>query len=164
LALWNTVLKRRACVTAPDLKNGSGDTIITFEDLHLRGQAMGPLPSSYMGFIWSDSAWFMTKAFSSSVWPGGGRSGLLNAHGKDIIIESKRLFDLKGLSLCTLWTDKAQILMEGWEKEVRKYATTRVVSRVLSIRCALDYRDVDRVELKANGVHMMISTINVLVR
>ena len=152
-------------MTAPDLKNGSGDTVITFEDLHLQGQAMGPLPSGYMGFIWSDSAWFMTKAFSSSICPGAvGQIGLLNAHGKDITIESERPFDLKGLSLCTLWTDKAQILIEGWEKEVRKYATTQVVSRALTIRCALDYRDVDRVELKADGVHMVISTINVLVR
>jgi hypothetical protein len=164
VGLVNTVLKRRACVTAQDLTNGSGDTVITFEDLHLQDQAMGPLPSGYMGFIWSDSAWFVTKAFSSSIWPGGGRIGLLNAHGKDIIMESKRPFDLKGLSLCTLWTDKAQVLVEGWEKEVRKYATTQVVSRALTIRCALDYRDVDRVELKANGVHLVISTINVLVR
>jgi hypothetical protein len=107
-------------MTAPELKNSSGEILITFEDLHLQGQAMGPLPSGYMGFTWSDSAWFMTKAFSSSVCPGAaGKIGLLNAHGKDIRIESKRLFDLKGLSLCTLWTDKAQVCVEGWEKEAK---------------------------------------------
>jgi hypothetical protein len=152
-------------VTAPEQKNGSGEILITFEDLHLQGQAMGPLPSGYMGFTWSDSAWFMTKAFSSSVCPGAaGQIGLLNAHGKDITIESKHLFDLKGLSLCTLWTDKAQICVEGWEKEVRKYTTTQTVSRDSIIQCALDYRDVDRVELKADGKHIMITSITVLIR
>ena len=148
---------------APGSRNGCREILITFEDLDLQSQAMGPLPSGYLGFSWSESAWFMTRAFSSSICPVV-RIGPLNANGKDITIESKRLFDLSGLSLCTLWADKAEVRVEGWEQEVRKYATTRVVSRVLSIRCALDYRDVDRVELKANGVHMMISTINVLVR
>ena len=48
-------------MTAPDLKNGSREIVITFEDLDAQGQAMGPLPSGYMGFTWSDSAWFMTR-------------------------------------------------------------------------------------------------------
>ena len=54
--------------------------------------------------------------------------------------------------------------MEGWEKEVRKYATTQTVSRGSIIQCALDYRDIDRVELKAGGTHLVISTITVLIR
>ncbi len=147
-------------MTAPDSKNGSGETVITFEDLDLQGQAMGPLPSGYRGFTWSDSAWFMTRAFSSSVGLGG-RVGLLNAHGKDITIESKHLFDLKGLSLCTLWTDKARVRVEGWEKKVIKYTTTQTVSRASTTHCALDYRDVDRVELKAGGTHLVITAITV---
>ena len=145
-------------MTAPDLKNGSRETVITFEDLHLQGQVMGPLPGGYRGFIWSDSAWFMTKAFSSSVCTTG-QIGLLNANGKDITIESKHPFDLKGLSLCALWADKAEVRLEGWEKEVRKYATTQTVSRALITHCALDYRGIDRVELKPGGVHLVINTI-----
>ena len=85
-------------MTGPDIKNGSGEIVITFKGLHLQDRVMGPLPSGYMGFTWSDSAWVTSKVFSSSVC--GGRTGLLNAHGKDITIESKNLFDLKGLSLC----------------------------------------------------------------
>ena len=30
---------------------------------------------------------------------------------------SERLFDLKGLSLFTLWKDNAEVLVEGWEKQ-----------------------------------------------
>ena len=150
-------------MTAPDSKNDNGEILITFEDLDAQGQAVGPLPSGYVGFTWSDSAWFMTRAFSSSVCPGV-RIGLLNAHGKDITIESKRLFDLKGLSLCTLWVDKAQVGVEGWEKEVRKYATTQTVSRASITHCALPYRSIDRVELKAAGAHIVISAITGLFR
>lgn len=149
-------------MTAPELKNDSGETVITFEDLDVQGQAMGPLPSGYRGFTWSDSAWFMTRAFSLSAGLGG-RIGLLNAHGKDVTIESKHLFDLKELSLCALWTDNARVRVEGWEKKVIKYATTQTLSRVSTTRCALDYRDVDRVELKADGTHMVITTIAVLI-
>ncbi len=163
LASWNTALERRLRVAAPDVKDGSREVLITFEDLDAQGQAMGPLPSGYMGFTWSDSAWFITRAFSSSVCPGI-RVGLLNANGRDITIESKRLFDLKGLSLCTLWTDKAQILIEGWEKQARKFATTQTVSRITTIQCAVDYRNIDRAELKTGGAHMVIGAINVLIR
>ena len=148
-------------MTGPYIKNGSGETVITFGDLHLEDRVMGPLPSGYMGFTWSDSAWVTSKVFSSSF---GGLAGLLNAHGKDITIESKNLFDLKGLSLCGLWADKTQVSVEGWEKEVRRYATTQTVSRASVIQCALDYRDVDRVELKAGGKHIMVTSITVFIR
>jgi hypothetical protein len=93
-----------------------------------------------------------------------GQIGLLNAHGKDITVESKHLFDLKGLSFCTLWTDKAEVGVEGWEKEIRKYATTHAVSRASTTHCALDYRGVDHVERRAGGVHLVITTITVLNR
>jgi hypothetical protein len=152
-------------VVPPNVADSGKDTVITFEDLDVQGQAMGPLPSGYRGFTWSDSAWFMTQAFSSSVCRGAGcRIGLLNAHGGDIAIESKHLFDLNGLSLGMLWADKAQVLVEGWEKEVRKYATTQAVSRGSTTRCVLDYRDVDRVELKAEGRHLVITAITVLLK
>jgi hypothetical protein len=148
-------------VTTPDLKNNSKEIPITFEDLHLQDRAMGPIPSGYMGFTWSDSAWFMNTAYSSSVCPGV-RIGLLNAHGRDITIENNHLFDLKGLSLCTLWAYNAQVLLEGWEKEVRKYATIQTVSRTSTMQYAVNYPGVDRVELKAGGTHLVISTISVL--
>jgi hypothetical protein len=144
----------------PD-KNGGGEIVITFEDLYTEGQAMGPLPSGYMGFTWSDSAWCLSRGFTSSVCPGV-RIGLLNAHGKDIRIESKDPFDLKGLSVCTLWTDRARVRVEGWEKKVIKYTTTQTVPRALTIQCALDYRDVDRVELITGGTHILIDTITIV--
>jgi len=157
----NTVLERRLRVTTPDLKNNSKEIPITFEDLHLQDRAMGPIPRGYMGFTWSDSAWFMNTAYSSSVCPGV-RIGLLNAHGRDITIENNHLFDLKGLSLCTLWAYNAQVLLEGWEKEVRKYATIQAAPRGSTTRCALDYRGVDHVELKAGGTYLVITAITFL--
>jgi hypothetical protein len=54
--------------------------------------------------------------------------------------------------------------VEGWEKEVRKYATTHAVSRASTTHCALDYRGVDHVERRAGGVHLVITTITVLNR
>jgi hypothetical protein len=113
---------------APVLESSGREIKITFEDLHEKGQAMGPLPRGYAGFTWSDSAWFMTKNFSSSV----SRFGLFNAHSKDITIASEHLFDLRGLSLCTLWSDTAQVLVEGWEKQVRKHATTLTLKQSLT--------------------------------
>ena len=150
-------------MTAPDPKNAGGETLITFEDLDLGGRAMGPLPSGYRGFTWSDSAWFMTRAFVSSVCPGS-QIGLLNAHGKDITIERKHPFDLKGVSLYALWADKVQVGVEGWEKQVRKYVTTQTVSRGSTTHCALDYQGVDHIKLKTGGTHVVITTITVLFR
>jgi hypothetical protein len=46
----------------------------------------------------------------------------------------------------------------------QKYATAQAVSRVSTIRCALDYRDIDHVELKAGGNHMVIIVIAVLLK
>ena len=139
----------------------SKEMVITFQDLDLPGRAMGPLPSGYNGFTWSASAWFMTRAFLSSFCPGS-QIGLLNANGQDVTIESKALFDLKGLSLCALWKDKARVVVEGWAKGVRKYATTQTVSLGSTTHCALDYRRVDRVEIKTGGAHIVIGTITVL--
>jgi len=59
---------------------------------------------------------------------------------------------------------ETQVSVEGWEKEVRKYATTQTVSRASILRCALDYRAVDRVELKAGGKHILVLAITVLIR
>jgi hypothetical protein len=61
-----------------------------------------------------------------------------------------------------LWTYKAQIRVEGWEKEVRKCATIQTVSRTPITYCALDYGSIDRVELKAGGTHLGITAITVL--
>ena len=149
-------------MSAPDAKNSGGEIVITFEDLHAQGRAMGPLPSGYAGFTWSESAWFMTRAFSLSVC--GGRFGLLNAHGGDMNVKSKRLFDLKRLSLWTLWKDDAQVLVEGWENEARKYATTLTVKRSSVNPFELDYRAIDRVELKTGGDHIVINPITVFLK
>jgi len=149
-------------MAAPGVEN-SREIVITFEDLLAQGQAMGPLPKCYAGLTWSDSAWFMTKEFASSVCPKV-RCGLLNAHGRDITIEDKHLFDLKGLSLCALWRDKTQVLVEGWEKQVRKYAETLTAKQDSATLFTLDYRAVDRVQLKAGGAHIVISAITVLIK
>ncbi len=140
-------------------KSGRAITI-TFEDLDMHGQPLGPLPRDYAGFTWSDNAWFMTRQFSSMICPGV-RFGLFNAHSGDITIESKHLFDLKGLSLCALWSDTAQVLVEGWEKQVRKYATTLTVKQSSMTPFTLDYHAIDRVELKPGGAHIVVNPITV---
>ena len=139
----------------------SREIVITFEDLRAQGQAMGPLPSGYAGLMWSDSAWFMTKDFASSVCPRV-RCGLLNAHARDITIESTHLFDLKGLSLCALWSDNVQVLVEGWEKQVRRYAETLTAKQDSVTLFNLAYHAIDRVELKAGGAHVLITAIIIL--
>jgi hypothetical protein len=160
LTSWNDALERRLCVSTPGAENSGRAIEITFEDLHLKGQAMGPLPSGYAGFTWSEKAWFMTKDFSSSA----SRFGLFNAHSGDITIGSKHLFDFKGLSLCTLWSDTAQVLAEGWEKQVRKYATTLTVKQSSMTPFNLDYHAIDRVELKPGGAHIVVNVIKVFIR
>ncbi len=145
------------------MADSSTEIVVTFEDLHAQDQVMGPLPSGYAGFTWSDSAWFVTGALLSSVCPGS-RIGLLNAHGTDIQIERKHPFDLKELSLCSLWADEVQVGVEGWEKEVRKYTTTQTVSRGSITHCILDYLGIDRVEVKTGGRHLVITAITVLVK
>ena len=148
-------------MSTPGIENSGREMVITFEDLDMQGQAMGPLPSGYTGLKWSDSAWFMTRHFSSSVCPGA-RFGLFNAHSRDITIESKHLFDLKALSLCTLWSDTTQVLVEGWENQVRKYATTLTVKQSSVASFNLDYHAIDRVELKPDGAHIVVNPITIL--
>ena len=121
---------------------------------------LGPLPSGYAGFTWSDSGWFVTKEFLSSVCPGV-PFGLLNAQGQDITMESEHPFDLRALSLCTLWWS-TKVLAEGWEKEARKYATTAAAQRISPARFDLDYRAIDRVALKTDGAHVVINAITLL--
>ncbi len=132
-------------------------TVITFEDLHAVDQKMGPLPSGYAGFTWSENAWFATKQLLSSVCPGV-PFGLLNAQGQDITMERKELFHLRTLSLCTLWWS-TRVLVEGWEKGVRKYATTLSPQRISPATFDLEYRAIDRVTLKTEGAHILINAI-----
>jgi len=153
-------IERRVRVAPPYAGTSGREIVITFTDLHMLGQKMGPLPSGYAGLTWSDTAWFVTKEFLSSVCPGA-PFGLLNAQGQDITIESERPFDLRALSLCTLWRS-TQVLVEGWEKEARKYATTLAAQRISSVRFDLDYGAIDRVALKTDGAHIVINTITVL--
>ena len=145
-------------MAAPAIENSGRETVITFEDLHIQGQAMGPLPTSYARLTWSENAWFMTKDFFSCV-RAGDRFGLFNARSGDITIESKRLFDLKGLSFCTLWSDTTQLIVEGWEDQVRKYATTLTMKQFSVTPFNLDYHAIDRVELKPGGTHIAVNPI-----
>ena len=136
------------------------EIVLTFEDLHVQGRAMGPLPNGYAGLTWSGSAWFVTKQFLSSVCPGV-PFGLLNAQGHDLTIESEHPFDLRTLSPCTLWRS-TKVLVEGWEKEARKYATTVAARQISPVRFDLDYRAVDRVALRIDGAHIVVDTITML--
>ena len=149
----------------PGVGNSAGESVITFEGPRyaVPGQALGPLPSDYAGLRWGDTAWFMTKDFSSSVCPRG-RFGLFNAHSGDITIASEHLFDLKGLSLCTLWSDTAQVLVEGWKKQVRKYATTLAVKQFRVTTFSLDYNAINRMVLKPGGAHIVVNPITVFFR
>ena len=49
--------------------------------------------------------------------------------------------------------------VEGWEKQVRKYATTLTVKLSSVSPYDLGYRAIDRVELKAGGAHILINPI-----
>ena len=41
---------------------------------------------------------------------------------------------------------------------------TQTVSRTSTTHCALDYRNIDRVELKAGGAHIVVNPITVFVK
>jgi hypothetical protein len=86
----------------------------------------------------------------------------LNAYGRDITIASERSFDLKALSLCTMWKDAIQVLVEGWEKEVRKYTTTLTVKQSSVTLFNLNYHAIDRAELKPGGAHIVVNPIIVV--
>lgn len=141
----------------PNAPDRSREIVITFEDLYGRGQPMGPLPRGYAGFTWSESAWFMTREFSSSVRPG--QAALFNAHGEDLFFEREHPFGLKELSLSLLWMNTVEILVEGWETGVCKFAETATARKNAAIRLKLDFRDVDRVGLKSGGDHVVIHAV-----
>lgn len=144
----------------PNAPDRSREIVITFEDLYGRGQLMGPLPRGYAGFTWSESAWFMTREYSSSVRPG--HAALFNAHGEDLFFEREHPFGLKELSLSLLWMSTIEIMVEGWEKGMSKFAETATARKNAAIRLKLDFRDVDRVGLKSGGDHVVIHAVTVV--
>lgn len=141
----------------------SRDMVITFDDLCRKGQPMGALPDGYAGFIWSASAWFLTRVFCSSMHSGH-MAALFNAHGEDLFFEREHAFDLKELSLSLLWADSAQVLIEGRGKRARQCTETLTVSMRTSTKQLLKFRNIDRLDVKTNGVHLAITTIIVLVQ
>ncbi len=139
------------------------EVVITFGDLYKQGHAMGLLPDGYAGFAWSKNAWFLTREFSS-LFHRGAQAMLLNAHGEDITFESKQTFDLKAISTALLWVNTAPVLVEGWGHGVRKYARTLDLRRATATRSDLDYDDIDRVDIKPGGAHVVIDAITVVFR
>jgi len=91
----------------------------------------------------------------------GGRCGLFNAEGKDITVTSERPFDLKTLSVFTLWQDNAQVIVEGWEQQVRKHERTLTVRQPFVTAFDLNFGSIDRLTLKAGGTHMVVNPITV---
>ena len=155
--------ERIISMVRPSAENSIREFVITFEDLCGKGKFMGPLPSGYAGFTWSDHAWFVTKNCSSSLCVSG-QAALLNAGGEDLTVKSERLLDLKGLFVSSLWSETAEVLLEGWEKDVRKYATTLTVRRNTATWAEMGFGGIDRLEIKAGRTHVLIDDIAVLFR
>jgi hypothetical protein len=136
------------------------ETTITFEELLKYGQPAGVLPKDYAGLRWSEEAWFVTKQFIGGTAMGN-HVGLMNAHGRDISVESDCPFDLVGLSLCALWADIISIDLEGWEKSAMKYAATIPVRKGAATAFSPGWENIDQVQIKANGRHFIVNNITV---
>ena len=134
------------------------DIVISFEDLFREDAFMGPLPQGYAGCSWCDDAWFFTRR----VYPAAsidGRVGIFNADGHDLVFDRPEPFHFKSLKLSSLWRNNVEVLLEGWEKDDRKYATPLTLQRNPAIQVDLNYRDVDRVVVRTNGRYALIGTI-----
>jgi len=140
------------------IQNGSGEVVITFEDLHKENKPIGPLPTGYAECTWSESAWFLTKGCYSSTCMRG-QCALLNANGHDLSFQRQDPFYLKGVSLSSLWMDTADVVLEGWAQGVRKYSQTLMVGKNTMTNFDLDYRDIDRVSLTTGGAHIVVDNI-----
>ncbi len=141
----------------------SGETVITFDDLCDEGRPMGALPDGYAGFIWSASAWFLTREFSPSMRTGH-RAALFNANGEDLFFEREHAFHLKELSLSLLWADSAHVIIEGQGKHTRQCRKALTVSRATATEPLLKFGNINRAYLKTNGAHLVITTITVRVQ
>ncbi len=86
--------------------------------------------------------------------------GLLNAEGQHLTMECDRPFDLVMLSLCALWMD-ARVVVEGWEKDSRKYDRSVPAQWQSLRRVTLEYRTVDRIMLSTDGAHILVNEISV---
>ena len=122
------------------------ESVITFNDLYSTGESMGPLPHLYAGFTWSQSAWFLTREQMPSL-----RAAqpvvLFNTQGNDLFFESNKSFELKSMLLSALWDDTCEVLIEGWAKGAKKYASPVELRRHVSVRPQLAFSSVDRVSL-----------------
>jgi hypothetical protein len=145
----------------PTLESDSPDsreTLITFEDLSTAQMPVGPLPKGYSGLTWSESAWFVTRIWHPSASMSG-QVALLNANEDDVSFERQEPFDLLGLTLSSLWGEKAEVVLEGWRKGVVKHSKTLTVHKNRMTRFNLDYRSIDRIVLKTGGVHILLDDI-----
>jgi hypothetical protein len=138
-------------------------TTITFEELLKYGEPAGVLPKGYAGLRWSEEAWFITRQFIGGTVTGN-QVGLMNAHGRDISVESDRPFDLVGLSFCALWADVISIELEGWEKSMMKYAATIPIRKGVATAFSPDWGNIDQVQFKANRCHFIVNNITIAFR
>lgn len=138
----------------------SSDFVVTFGSLSDQGRPLGPVPPGYGSFMWSESAWFMTREHIPSL-----RSAkpvvLFNANGEDLSFKREEPFTLKVLSLSALWEEALTVIVEGWERGESRYRKSFVLKRNLAIRPELDFTNVDRVALTAGGAHFAIQTITI---
>ncbi len=92
------------------------------------------------------------KSFKMSVgaiqWPQQG-------HG----IRAHNFLISKGVALHVC--DGAEVVIEAWEEQVRKYTRTLTVKQFIVIAFKLDYHAIDRVEPKTGGAHIVINPIAV---
>jgi hypothetical protein len=139
----------------------SRERVITFGSLCSQGQPIGPVPEGYKSFVWSHSAWFMVREHAP-VAKAAEPAFLFNAHGKDLFFKKRERFTLKDLLLSALWVDESAILIEAWERGIRRYSESLVLKRNIFIRPALGFASIDRVGLRGGGDHFAIQTITVV--
>jgi len=138
------------------------ESVITFNELCKTGESMGPLPQRYAGFMWSPSAWFMTREQMPSLRTTQSIV-LFNDQGKDLFFESEEPFGLKEVLLSALWDGRCDVLIEGWKKGRGRYATPLTLTKNVVVRSELTFADIDRVWVKTRGTTVAIHAITVIV-
>jgi hypothetical protein len=138
------------------------DIEVTFDSLLGNGHPAGPIPSVFAGFAWNKDAWFLTSRYVSFLRIPRGIA-LFNAYGRPVAFKSDRGFGLKGLSASLLWNEQGTLLIQGWSGGAKTCNASVDLRRNASMWSDINFREVDRINLDAQGAHFIVDSIIVQV-
>ena len=102
-------------------------TIIDFEDLYPGHPAYGSFPSSYAGFNWSSSSYWITKDQIIGSGYDYGTIGLVSGftgYAQDISISTSSSFNFVSAYITAAWLTSLDVMVEGWKGGSMIYSQT----------------------------------------